>query len=224
MVDADQKQEPETKPCRVCGEDIKLAAQKCVHCDAWQNWRSGLPSIGATVLPLLVALISVSIAAIPIVSEALTPKDSIISSAFQASSQQYVSALISNAGGRPGTIRRALLIVPDPQNVGRWHYGLVVVTKDSSDAIMVAPGSSVLVQFRLDAGPLHEENNGIPLIEQKMRLVNLKTAREFGTRICELDYLGTDFDTKPFSSTQQMECGDLEIFILKHTTLVWTLN
>jgi hypothetical protein len=48
----------ETKPCKVCGEEIRESARKCNHCDSYQDWRLNI-GFSNTVLSLLVALCSV---------------------------------------------------------------------------------------------------------------------------------------------------------------------
>lgn len=47
-----------SKECKVCGEEIKDCAFKCVHCSSFQNWRRYL-TFSSTVLSLFVALASV---------------------------------------------------------------------------------------------------------------------------------------------------------------------
>ena len=47
-----------TKPCRECGEEIRLAARKCIHCGSWQDWRSYLGAGGLTALAALFAFIA----------------------------------------------------------------------------------------------------------------------------------------------------------------------
>lgn len=56
--------------CSFCLQKIEDGARKCPHCGSFQNWRSKL-SIGSTALSLLVALISVSAMAVPILVSVL---------------------------------------------------------------------------------------------------------------------------------------------------------
>lgn len=65
---------PGTKRCKVCAEPINISAKKCIHCQSDQEWTSRL-GFSATVLSLLVALITVLTAAIPVIRDAITPRD-----------------------------------------------------------------------------------------------------------------------------------------------------
>lgn len=49
----------ETKSCRQCATDIRRDANYCTVCKSFQNWRRYL-TVSGTVLPLLIALITVS--------------------------------------------------------------------------------------------------------------------------------------------------------------------
>jgi hypothetical protein len=65
----------DTKPCKVCGEAIKKVARICIHCNNYQDWRAEV-NVSSTVLALLVALASVLSWAVPVITTALTPKNS----------------------------------------------------------------------------------------------------------------------------------------------------
>lgn len=57
--------------CKVCRESIRAGAKKCINCDSFQDWRRFL-NMSGTVLALLVALVTVSSAALPKLKELLT--------------------------------------------------------------------------------------------------------------------------------------------------------
>ncbi|QDU44306.1 hypothetical protein Mal52_27850 [Symmachiella dynata] len=67
----------ERVPCTVCGELIHSSAKKCTHCDTWLDWRRHL-TLSSVVLSLLVALVSVSTVAVPIIVNAFQPNDAVI--------------------------------------------------------------------------------------------------------------------------------------------------
>jgi hypothetical protein len=94
----------------VCQEPIKPHVSKCVHCGSYQDWRSNLPfSLTTSVLSLLVALITVLTAAIPVLHEALTPKNSDLTFSFHGASTDPLRLIVlaTNQGVRPGTVHPA---------------------------------------------------------------------------------------------------------------------
>lgn len=64
--------------CRFCHSEISHGASKCVVCGSFQNWRRHL-QFSSTVLSLLVALVSVTALATPLLINVLTVQDSEIS-------------------------------------------------------------------------------------------------------------------------------------------------
>lgn len=66
-----------SKSCIACKLDIEEGATKCVHCETSQNWKRHL-AFGNTALALLIALISVSAIAIPVIVDVFhTPSSKI---------------------------------------------------------------------------------------------------------------------------------------------------
>jgi len=172
--------------------------------------------IGATALPLLVALVSVTIAAVPIVADALTPKASIISAAFQAASGNYLSALVSNAGGRPGSISAAFLTIPDDDKKGGdWIYALTVVTPDSAGAVVAPAQSSVLVRFAARKGmpPNYFLGKDIQKIATDDDAEHIE-ALTLGDARCGLRYFYSNFDGSHSTTEQTIGCSDLVEFVL----------
>lgn len=64
-----------SKRCAECKSDIDDDAIKCVHCDAYQNWRRYF-RFSTTVLSLLVAFVSVTGLVLPILADLLLIKSS----------------------------------------------------------------------------------------------------------------------------------------------------
>ena len=124
MSDAEHNNQPTTKPCRICGEDIKLAARKCVHCDSWQDWRRFF-AVTPLVASLVATCISVAAIAIPIIVSAIRPPNSEFQVSFQADSPEELSILVANTGTRPGSLLRAVLIVNADRIAGDWDPSLV---------------------------------------------------------------------------------------------------
>jgi hypothetical protein len=88
---------------QVCAEPIKKAARKCIHCDSYQDWHANI-GMSSTVLSLLVALVSVLTAAIPVVKDAFTPKNALLTATFQGANSDRLSVLFTNQGTRPGSV------------------------------------------------------------------------------------------------------------------------
>jgi len=93
------------KPCKTCGEEIKITALKCIHCDSFQDWRSSL-SFGSTVLSLLVALVSVLTFAAPIWKREFytpAPRPSVALTTL-AGANGKIHLVISNGGDAPMSV------------------------------------------------------------------------------------------------------------------------
>jgi hypothetical protein len=129
-----------TKPCKVCGETIKLAAHKCIHCDSYQDWRANI-SFGNTFLALLVALISVTTTAVPVIRYAFTPDNSELLFSFQDSTEDSINVLISNTGSRPGSIgNEPYLSIPT-------NLAMVALTFSDGKSFLLDSGKSTLLQL-----------------------------------------------------------------------------
>jgi hypothetical protein len=63
------------KLCPVCGEEIKLAAKKCIHCDSQLDWRRYL-GLSSTTLALVTALLAVAGSTAPTIKMLFTAKNS----------------------------------------------------------------------------------------------------------------------------------------------------
>lgn len=136
---------PTVKTCRTCGEEIKAQARKCVHCGAYQDWR-GAVSLSTTVLSLMVALISVSIAAFPAIRKAVTPARSLVDFAFQGGDEDTVSAFVQNTGSQPATVNGARLRTRRGANV--VEFGLTSANDGPTAGRPISAGARELVVYR----------------------------------------------------------------------------
>jgi len=111
MTDESEPQKPapnDTKPCRVCGEDIKRNASKCIHCGSWQDRRLFLAAAPLTI-SLLTNLVSVTLLALPIIN---APRaNSNFQASFQAANETELSILVANTGTRAGSLIGAYLVL-----------------------------------------------------------------------------------------------------------------
>jgi hypothetical protein len=142
------------KACKVCGEPIRQTARKCIKCGSYQGWFSGL-GLSASILALLTALLSVATVAVPVIRDALTPKDSSLAFSLQGEgSPDVISVLVTNSGIRPGTVGGGVLFVteslpfrePSPQMPTRIHRDNPT---DLSSATIIGPGESALINYEL---------------------------------------------------------------------------
>ena len=145
MTHSKHDEVPATKPCRVCGEDIKLAARKCVHCESWQDLRGELLSASTTTLSLLVALISVATVAIPVVQKATASKDSSLEFAFEVATDTEILILATNRGDRPGVVTGGFLDWTDGKTQGHL---LLTVSRPEPSAAVIDPAGTTLVSLR----------------------------------------------------------------------------
>jgi hypothetical protein len=84
---------------------MQPSALKCIECDSFRGWRR-LFGFSSTMLSLLVALVSVSTAAVPVFRNAFRSADvTRFAFATQDSDAEHVSILVNNTGTMPGTVR-----------------------------------------------------------------------------------------------------------------------
>lgn len=96
--------------CRECREPLHPNARRCASCGAFQNWRRFL-ALSSTVLSLLVALISVSALAIPILKEAFEPQHSRVAVEAPFFSGDFGYLYVANEGARPALVESIVLTV-----------------------------------------------------------------------------------------------------------------
>ena len=92
----------------MCREEIELGARKCIHCDSYQG-KINIFNLSPIVLSMLVALVSVSTAALPPLIQAFSPKSRLVVS-FQGSSNAAVLSLVTNLGSKPASIIQQTLV------------------------------------------------------------------------------------------------------------------
>jgi hypothetical protein len=190
----------ETKPCRICNEEIRINAHYCIHCNNWQDWRAGL-GISNTALSLIVAIIAVLTAGVPIIKSALTPMNSRFSFAVQDVTQDGFSALVSNQGIRPGTLRHdATLYIEEKGTAMSGTYN-ASVTNNASE-IVVEPGKSTLVNFKF-VTPLY--GNNVKLLLDS----NSVFAGPDNFNSCKIYLAFTNFDSTDEVPSQVFDCKKL---------------
>jgi hypothetical protein len=182
---------PSSKACRVCGEEIKAAARKCIHCDSFQDWRANL-GISTTALSLVVALVSVLATAIPIVRQAITPRDSNFLFSFQGATKDAILAIVANRGARPGTVSSGDLLLNARLPWIRLHMEREIDKEE--DAIVVDPGKTVLIRFFLEEGKVARP----PADDYKLSI------------------LFRDFSGEPYSEKKNINCDELFVFTSAH--------
>lgn len=89
--------------CKFCREALREGATRCPACGSFQNWRRHL-TLSATVLSLLVALVSVSALALPVFVDAFEPRRSRVSVELSFWSGDYAYLYFTNDGSRPALV------------------------------------------------------------------------------------------------------------------------
>jgi len=106
----------------MCKKEIPNGAIKCVHCDSFQNWRRYI-NFSNTLISLLVALISVSALATPIIFKAFKKDQSNVTVKLvgvfvepipdSMNPNPFISILISNPATKPGLVANLELLNSD---------------------------------------------------------------------------------------------------------------
>ena len=89
--------------CCLCMEPMRAGATKCTSCGTFQNWRRHL-NLSTAVLSLLVALVSVSALAVPLLIDAFEEQRSKVSVEFSFASGDYAYLYVANDGPRPALL------------------------------------------------------------------------------------------------------------------------
>ena len=185
------------KQCPVCGEPVNVKAWKCIHCQSdLGRWRRKL-GVSSTALALLVALVSVLTAAVPVLKETLTPKNSDIGLSFQGADANIVAVLISNHGTRPGSFRGALL---ELRNKGEPSVYLPLdIAGPGGPAVAIDAGRGILLN----------------LISFKSRQdESFKRFSFKGTGVtCLLHYRVTDFLGHTYYPQKALDCEEVKVFV-----------
>jgi hypothetical protein len=110
-----------------------------------QSWRARL-SVSATMMSLLVALVTVLTAAVPAFKSLVTPENSALLFAGQGGTATTVSILVSNKGIRAGSVRSGSLVLDNGALLTLHIFGL-----DKNEPRIVEPGKSELIKFYSEA-------------------------------------------------------------------------
>ena len=144
----------QNKTCRTCGEEIAASAQKCIHCDSYQDWRRFF-AFSSPVLALLVALVSVATFAVPIFRDLLVPKDSHLVGSFQGFTDNEPVFVVSNSGNRAGTVGEASIYVvelsegnPVRADSAEIIDGLPLASKYRDESFFVDAGQSKVIKYQ----------------------------------------------------------------------------
>jgi len=152
-------QSKSTRICTTCGEEIAASARKCIHCDSYQDWRRYFV-FSQSVLALLVALVSVTAVAGPVIRDLLITKDSRLVGSFLGVIDNEAVFTVVNSGNRPGSVGEARVLIPDISNnsaivgpgwrVGgppaSWHLRLAPNPRE--EAFFVDAGQNKVIKYK----------------------------------------------------------------------------
>jgi hypothetical protein len=185
---------PGTKHCRVCYEPINKHATKCIHCQSEQGGIRSRLGLSGTILSLLVALVSVSTVAAPVLINAFTPKNSNLVFSFQGANSVWLSLVVMNQGTRPGSVRAGLLRFPDYDPADEKVVQLSLVGSGPV-ATIVPPNTTLALSFIKDQS-------------ERMSRVEFQKIKS-----CELVIWATDFTGKGTPKYMPIECVELTAFV-----------
>jgi hypothetical protein len=150
-----------TTDCRVCKQEIKVGARKCIHCESYQDWRRHI-GLGNNVLALLVALLSILTVLIPVIAKAFITEDAVISGSvidvhIDPYKKRIIYLSVINSGNRPATIGTSVSLEAtaiDGKKYDSWPARMDIgYIKDGSGPI-VEPGKGKVVFFEAGEIPL----------------------------------------------------------------------
>lgn len=198
----------ETRQCPVCGEQIWVRAQKCVHCQAELTWRRYL-GFSSTTLALVTALIAVISASVPALLILFTPENSSLHTVFAgiSTSGDTVSLLFSNRGRRVGAINRAEVAVTYV-TTDHDHNVFAIYPETKGDAaISIAPGTTILVPFsfsgvRCEWMPSSAKKDIQSLADVKRPILAEKSTS------CQAGARGVNADGTPYNEYVDIGCQD----------------
>jgi hypothetical protein len=174
-----------TRPCPVCGEDIKRVALYCVHCGSYLDWRRVF-NFSPIQVSLLIALISVIGAYLPKIADLFTANNSQFIISFQDADASTLSFLVSNIGVRPGSFLGVGSLAIAGNESGKIRYYRIKSTGENRTNV-IPSGTSELFSYWLPNGRPERPNERIS---------------------CSATFMGTDFTgtrrfvTAPFSCTE----------------------
>ncbi len=157
------------KPCRICGEDINISARKCIHCNSFQDWHVYL-GMSTSVLSLLVALVSVVALSVPVIKDAIQPKNSQVTLKFQYYNRDAINLIVSNPGNRPGGIGEAYFDVSGPIDPESTQSGFTVPLINEKEITFIDAGASEQLIFGAEKSSQIREQTGKGMSELTCKL------------------------------------------------------
>jgi hypothetical protein len=203
----------ETKPCKVCGEAIKFAARKCIHCDSYQDWHAEI-GMSSTMLSLLIALLSVLTISVPVVRDALTPAVSNLKFSYQGTASKIITVLIANTGIRTGTVRYPMALHVAGFGKNFEDFALYLTPKQAEERVPREPGSGGAGGSSYDLLGAAEmigagESKLINLFISTVDVPSDLTGVNFAGA-CSVTMWQTDFDGKSSIVEIPLLCSDLK--------------
>jgi hypothetical protein len=180
-----------TKPCKICGEEIKAVASKCIHCNSSQDWSAHV-NVSTPVFSLLVVLVSVSTTFFSVTRDAFTQKNSSLFFSFQGATKDILSVLVSNQGTRPGSVR---------------YYGRI----SSGDVPMIAID---LGGTKTDAAQIIDPTSSAMLEYTSKALKGGHwDPSSLANKQCLIELQSTDFLGKAEHPQLSVDCNQIKIFM-----------
>jgi hypothetical protein len=109
-----------SKRCRICGKQIPVQAQKCFHCDSFQDWRRFGEYLPAQ-LTILAAIVTAAVAISPFAISFLHRPDSSVQMGVPAiTNDAGFDIPLMNSGDRDARLEFGEVILKTSNSTKRW--------------------------------------------------------------------------------------------------------
>jgi hypothetical protein len=147
MTDAQNCSVPPVTLCKMCKHSIPFGALKCADCDSYQDWRN-LFGISNTALALIVAVVSVSAQAIPIVKEVFTPIGEHVEVLIPTQVySEKADVYFSNNGRAPAIVENNIKVTIDGKTAENY------LVTDRLGTYLIERGKTTHMTFGWSIGP-----------------------------------------------------------------------
>ena len=204
--------------------EAQLVKRRARHGRLKRRDVSFIKDIVLIMIPVLSFALTAGLAVTPPVLKLLTPNRSILTASFQAAPSNALSALVSNSGGRPGSIRGATIDLPGGQKDIHYQFSLSVVTAGQTGAELIPAEGVSLVRFErstsevslryflMVGGKPHDLE--LPDIAVRRAWIDTATADK-SEKECSITFSYSNFDGSSDSSGQNMACSLLRNLLVR---------
>lgn len=219
--------------CKICKEEIKPEAIKCIHCDSFQDWRGSL-NFSGTVLSLLVALVSVLGVVVPVLKDTFTPKNSdlVVSAPYlvwsydnntSVTAPSILRIVITNTGVRTGWVNSANIEIHFNKDVitntleeprdwmsePRVNFGKASLGKNLDWGLSLDEDAPLIPPGTAHVIKLSSLTASWSDLPESNRVLPLPADVLPDPRNCQLNVVTTDFNGEQKTHRLKLSCSDI---------------